>query len=182
MAKGPGGTRTSSSANPTGNGGRRVNASAPVPQMLIEDRIIPLEAERERLRATRNAADSIRADQLTELIDELRNNPQTAVRLQDLDVKLTQSDLKLDRSLDDERNEETTWTDTKLYRWDVKGIAYKDGGETRYSRATITQFLNREGGVGGYEIYFDKAYPVGEARTLEEAKQKLLNYINNKRR
>lgn len=34
----------------------------------------------------------------------------------------------------------------------------------------------------GCERYFDKAYPVGSAKNLSEAKGKLLNYINSKRK
>ena len=81
---------------------------------------------------------------------------------------------------DDEANEDLGRSDLK--RWDIPNIPYKDGERTRTSYATITQFLDRPGGrVGGYEIYFDKAYSVGEAKTLSEAKEKLLRYINSKR-
>lgn len=96
------------------------------------------------------------------------------------------SDLKFESSRDDEAIDdlrERTGVSVELTRWDADGISYQDGRTTKQGRATITQFLKRGSNeVGGYEIYFDKAYPVGEAKTLEEAKQKLLNYINNKRR
>lgn len=78
MAKGPGGTRVSTSDNPTGNGRRRVNASAPRTQLEIEDRIIALEGERDRLRASGSALDERRINQINDQIDTLRAQYQAA--------------------------------------------------------------------------------------------------------
>lgn len=97
-------------------------------------------------------------------------------RLADVSVKLTSSDMKWIESLDEETNEQLGRSDMK--RWDIPNVPYNGGR----AYATITQFLDRPGGrVAGYEIYFDKAGSVGEARTLSEAKEKLIRYINTKR-
>ena len=68
MAKGPGGTRSGNSGNPSGNGGARVNASR-TSQLEIEDRIIALEGERQR---AIYAGDFDRRDEINAEIKALR--------------------------------------------------------------------------------------------------------------
>lgn len=105
MAKGPGGTRSGNSGNPQGNGGQRVNASAPASQLAIEDRIIALEGERERLRQNGDingpviAAEKI--DRINEQIEQLREQYLEAGRAQ-------QAQQSLDRRIN------ASWNQFKL--------------------------------------------------------------------
>ena len=104
--------------------------------------------------------------------------------LSDPTVKLKMSDLKFTSRDDDEANEElaSRGVDTRLKRWDVPNVVYKSNGRNTSDYATITQYLaSPRGGIGGYEVYFDKAYPIGEAKTLDEAKKLLLRRINSLR-
>lgn len=78
MAKGGGTTRNSSSNNPRGVG----NAPRPVRERIMEarDRLIAMEAERDRLRASNKRADQTEADVLTAEINNLRQSIQVAER------------------------------------------------------------------------------------------------------
>lgn len=131
--------------------------------------------------ATRTASAPVAVAMVSGGSVETRREAMTSEqRLANASVKLTSSDMKWVERPDDEANEDLGRNDLK--RWDIPNIPYKDGERTRTTYATITQFLDRPGGrVAGYEIYFDKAGPVGEAKTLSEAKEKLLRYINSKR-
>ena len=105
----------------------------------------------------------------------------SAAKIANPSVKLSASDLNYKESFDEEANADLGRNDLK--RWDIPNVAYKDNGVKKSTYATITQYLDNPGGkVGGYEYYFDKAYPVGSAKSLSEAKGKLLNYINSKRK
>ena len=106
----------------------------------------------------------------------------SAQRLANPNVKLSASDMNYKESWDEEANEDLGSNVLKM--WNIPNVAYKDKGVTKTAYATITQYLDKPGStkIGGHEIYFDKASPVGEAKTLGEAKTKLLNYINSKRK
>lgn len=104
--------------------------------------------------------------------------------LSDSSVKLKMSDLRFTSRDDDETNEElaSRGVDTRLTRWDVPNVAYRANGRDKSAYATITQFLESpRGGIGGYEAYFDKPGPIGEAKTLNDAKKILLRRINSLR-
>lgn len=109
-------------------------------------------------------------------------NMTSAQRLANPNVKLSASDMNYKESWDEESNEDLG--SNVLKTWNIPNVAYKDKGVTKTAYAIITQYLDKPGSteIGGHQIYFDEPGPVGEAKTLGEAKTKLLNYINSKRK
>lgn len=105
-------------------------------------------------------------------------------RIANASIPLKSSDLSFKERWDEEANE--SFGENLFKRWDtdVQDIAYKDNGNVVKTGGTITQYLDKPGSrkIGGYEVYFDKAYAVATASTLEGAKEKLVNYINSKRK
>lgn len=104
-----------------------------------------------------------------------------AERLADVKIKLTMSDLNFTKSADEEANEEleARGSSTRLSRWVIPDIPYVENGQTKTTWAVISQFLESPmGGIGGYELHFNGANAIGEAKTLEQAKAMMLKHIN----
>lgn len=104
-----------------------------------------------------------------------------AEKLADTSIKLTLSDLNFTKSADEDANDEleARGSSTRLSRWVIPNIPYVENGQVKTTWAVISQFLESPmGGIGGYELHFNGAAPIGEAKTLEEAKAMMLKHIN----
>ena len=97
------------------------------------------------------------------------------------EVKFTSSDFKKEKM---EREEGDRKDALQLY-WYVgpKTEYYDDDGKKKTATPEINEFYsdNRQKHLGGYEIRFDYATPIGSFRTLNEAVSALNDWVNKKR-
>lgn len=110
----------------------------------------------------------------------VQNNPSLSAK-QLPEVKFTSSDFKKEKM---EREEGDRKDALQLY-WHVgpKTEYYDDDGKKKIATPEINEFYSdySQKHLGGYEIRFDYAHPIGSFRTLNEAVSALNDWVNKKR-
>lgn len=103
------------------------------------------------------------------------------VKQGDVLPKVSLSERDFTRHVDEEAAEEYPNAKAKLHYYQADRVEYFNSeGQKRTAAPFITEFYSdgSQSGIGGYEVYFDKASSIGTFRTKESAIDALNKYVN----